>query len=106
MVVSTLSHLLLCTKPHRDEMRGSHLPHAKFSWDPGGPSYTSRSSLATDLEKLGQPKSYLRYIHLPGLSSLPFLVVLMLILAPKHHLGKLDDTIPTRNGRELMEIWW
>ena len=28
-------------------------------WDPGGPSYISRSSTPIDLEKLGQPKSYL-----------------------------------------------
>ena len=59
-------------------------------WDPGGPSYSSGSSIPMDLEKLGKLKSYLDYIHLPGLSSLPFLVVLKLNLAPKHHLGKLD----------------
>ena len=59
-------------------------------WEPGGPSYTARSSLPIDLEKLGQLKRYLDYIHLPGLSSQPFLVILMLILAPKLNLGKLD----------------
>ena len=59
-------------------------------WDPGGPSYTSRSSVPINLEKLGQPKSYLYYIYLPGLSSLPFLVVLMSILAPKLNSGKQD----------------
>ena len=58
--------------------------------DPGGPSYTSRSSVPIDLEKLGQPKSYLDYIHLAGLSSLPFLVSLVLNLAPKLHLENLD----------------
>ena len=42
------------------------------------------------LEKLGNLKSYLDYIHLPGLSSLPFLVVLMSNIAPKLKLGKLD----------------
>ena len=42
-------------------------------WDPGGPTYSSRSSVPTDLDKLGKPKSYLDYIQLPGLSSLPFL---------------------------------
>ena len=59
-------------------------------WDPGGPTYSSRSSVPTDLEKLGKPKSYLDYIHVPGLSSLPFLVTVMLNLAPNNHLGKLD----------------
>ena len=34
-------------------------------WDPGGPSYTSRSSIPTDLDKLGKQKNYLDYIHLP-----------------------------------------
>ena len=59
-------------------------------WDPGGPAYSSRSSVATDLDKLGKPKSYLDYIHLPGLSSLPFLVTAKPNLAPSNHLGKLD----------------
>ena len=49
-------------------------------WDPSGPSYTSRSSVPTNLEKLGQLKSYLDYIHLLQLSSLPFLVVLVSII--------------------------
>ena len=56
-------------------------------WEPGGPSYTSRSSLPMNLEKSGQPKSYLDLLQL---SSQPFLVILVLILGPKHHLGKLD----------------
>ena len=30
-------------------------------WDPGGPSYTSRSSIPTDPEKLGQLKSHQDY---------------------------------------------
>ena len=60
-------------------------------WDPGGPSYSSRSSVSTDLEKLGNPKSCLDYIHLLELMSLPFLVTVMLNLAPKHQLGKLDQ---------------
>ena len=59
-------------------------------WDPGGPRYSSRSSVPMDLDKLGNLKSYLDYIHLPGLSSLPFLVAVMLNLAPNNHLGKLD----------------
>ena len=58
--------------------------------DPGGPAYSSRSSVPTDLDKLGKPKSYLDYIPLPGLSSLPFLVAVMPNLAPSNHLGKLD----------------
>ena len=59
-------------------------------WDPGGSSYSSRSSVPTNLDKLGKPKSYLDYIHLPGLSSLPFLVSVKPDLAPSNHLGKLD----------------
>ena len=59
-------------------------------WDPGGPTYSSRSIVPTDLDKLGKPKSYLDYIHLPGLSSLSFLVAVKLNLAPINHLGKLD----------------
>ena len=59
-------------------------------WDPGGPSDTSISSFPIILENLGQPKCYLDYIHLQELSSQPFLVILVLNLAPKHHLGKLD----------------
>ena len=31
-------------------------------WDPGGPTYSSRSSVPTDLDKLGKPKRYLDYI--------------------------------------------
>ena len=66
-------------------------------WDPGGPSYTSRSSIPIDLEKLGHLKSYLDYIHQPGQSSQPFLVILMLILAPKPYLSK-------RVWSQIMEI--
>ena len=59
-------------------------------WDPGGPSYTSRSSVPISLEKLGQLKSFLGYIHLLTSLSQPFLVMLMLNQAPKLHLDKLD----------------
>ena len=59
-------------------------------WDPGGSTYSSRSSVPTNLDKLGKPKSYLDYIHLPGLSSLPFLVAVKPNLAPSNHLEKLD----------------
>ena len=59
-------------------------------WDPGGSTYSSRSSVPTNLDKLGKPKNYLDYIHLPGLSSLPFLVAVKPNLAPSNHLGKLD----------------
>ena len=31
-------------------------------WDPGGSTYSSRSSVSTNLDKLGKPKSYLDYI--------------------------------------------
>ena len=61
-------------------------------WDPGGPTYSSRSSVPTDLDKLGKPKSYLDYINLPGLSSLPFLATVMPNLALNDQLGKLDCT--------------
>ena len=59
-------------------------------WEPGGPRYTSRSSFPINLEKLGKLKIYLDYIHLLELPSQPFIIVLVLILAPKHHLGRLD----------------
>ena len=62
----------------------------KKLWDPGGSAYSSRSSVPTNLDKRGKPKSYLDYIHLPGLSSLPFLVAVKPNLAPSNHLGKLD----------------
>ena len=68
----------------------------KSLWDPGGPSYSSRSCVPMDLHKQGTLKSYLDYIHLPGLSSLPFLVILMLILAPNDHLGKFDHMVSFR----------
>ena len=64
--------------------------HVQRLWDPGGPTYSSRSSVPMDLDKLGMLKSYLYYIHLPGLSSLPFLVTVMPNLAHSNHLGKLD----------------
>ena len=59
-------------------------------WDPGGPSHSSRSIVPTDVDELGKLKSYLYYIYLPGLSFLPFLVTVMLDLAPNNHLGKID----------------
>ena len=51
-------------------------------WDPGGPTYSSRSSIPMDLDKQGKLKSYLDYIHLVELLSLPFLVTVMPNLAP------------------------
>ena len=65
-------------------------------WDAGGPTYSSISSVPMDLDKLGKPKSYLDYIHLPGLSSLLFLVTVMLNLARNSHLGKLDHMVNFR----------
>ena len=59
-------------------------------WDPGGPTYSSRSSVPTNLDKLGKPKSYLDYIHLPELSPLPFLVAVKPNLASSTNLEKLD----------------
>ena len=59
-------------------------------WDPGGSTYSSRSSVPTNLDKLSEPKSFLHYIHLPGLSSLPFLVDIKPNLASSNYLEKLD----------------
>ena len=59
-------------------------------WDPRGPTYSSRSSVPTDLDKLGKPKSNLDYIPLPGLSSIPFLVAVKPNLAHNNQLGELD----------------
>ena len=58
--------------------------------DPGGSTYTSRSSIPTNLDKLGKPKSYLDYIHLPVLPPLPFLVAVKPNLTSSNHLEKLD----------------
>ena len=69
--------------------------------DPGGSTYSSRSSVPTKLDKLGKSKSYVDYIHLPGLSSLPFLVTEKLNLAPNNHLGKLDPMGSFRYLRRL-----
>ena len=60
-------------------------------WDPGGPTYSSRSSVPTNLDKLGKPKSYLDYIHLTGLPSLPFLVDIKPNIASSNHLEQLDQ---------------
>ena len=59
-------------------------------WDPGGSNYSSRSSVPTNLDRLGKPTSYLDYIYLPGLSPLPFLVALKPHLASSNHLEELD----------------
>ena len=59
-------------------------------WDPGGSTYSSRSSVPTNLDKLGKPKSYLAYIYLPGLPPLPFLVIVKPNLASSNHLEELD----------------
>ena len=64
-------------------------------WDPGGPSYTSRSSVPMDLDKLGRPKSYLDYIHLPELLSLPL---------PSHCNAKSSSQKPTREVRPYGEL--
>ena len=64
--------------------------HVQRLWDPGGPINSSRSSVPVDLDKLSHLKSYLDYIHQPKLLFLPFLVAVMLNLAPNNHLGKLD----------------
>ena len=86
-------------------MRGAHGSNSKILsewdpgptyvvqrlWDPSGLSYTCKLGIPINLEILGRPKSYLDYIHLLQLSSQPFLVVLVLNLAPKLHVGKQDN---------------
>ena len=59
-------------------------------WETGVPIYSTRSSVPMDLNRLGNLKSYLDYIHQQGLLSLPFLVAVMPNLAPNSQLGKLD----------------
>ena len=49
--------------------------HDGFHWlKDGACGGGACGSGATHLDKLGKPESYLDYIHLPGLSSLPFVV--------------------------------
>ena len=81
-VFQVASHTMKCAHGSINEILFEWDPGPAYLvqrlWDPGGPSYSSQSSVSMDLENLGKPKSYLDYIHLPGLSSLPFLVVLKL----------------------------
>ena len=65
-------------------------------WSPGGPSYTSRSSVPTHLENPGQLKSYLDYIHLHKLSSQPFL--------PSHLNVKSSSQSQPREARPYGEL--
>ena len=77
---------------HRKELTNVHTKWVLvliFRWFLSS-SFYSRSSVPTDLDKLGKLKSYLDYIHLPGVSSLPFLVAVMPNLASYIQLGKLD----------------
>ena len=60
------------------------------AWDPGGPSYSSRSSVPMDLDKLINIKKIPRLYPHTGLSSLPYLVAVILVLAPNNHLGNPD----------------
>ena len=64
--------------------------------DPGGPSYTSRSSFPVNLENLGQPKSYLDYIHLLASSSQPVL--------PICHSAESSSQTPPREARSYGEL--
>ena len=93
-VFQVTSHTMRCAHGSINEIQMEWDPGPTYVvqrlWDPGGPTYSSRSSVPTDLDKLGKLKSYLDYTHLPGLSSLPFLVAVMPNLAPSNHLGKLD----------------
>ena len=66
-------------------------------WDPGGSTYSSRSSVPTNLDKLHMPKSYLDYIHQPGLPPLPFLVAVKPNLACSNHLEKLNCMVSFRH---------
>ena len=45
----------------------------------GGPTYSSRSSVPTDLDIMGKAKNYLDYIYPEGLSSIPILVAVVQI---------------------------
>ena len=104
MVINLRSYMLVVFQATLCTMRCTHGSIAKILmewdprptylvqriWDPGGQTYSSRSSVPTDLDKQGNLKSYLDYIHLPGLSSLPILATVMPNLAPNNHLGKLD----------------
>ena len=88
------SHTMRCTHGSINKILMEWDPGPTYDvqrlWDPGGSTYSSRSSVPTNLDKLGKPKSYLDYIHLPGLSPLPFLVAVKPNLASSNHLEKLD----------------
>ena len=87
-VFQVVLHTMRCVHGSKNEILSEWDPGPTYAvHNPGGPRYTSRSSIPPTLEKLGQPKIYLDYIHQPGLSSQP---VLMSILAPKLYLRKLD----------------
>ena len=71
-VFQVTSHTMRCVHGSINEILMEWDPGPTYVvqrlWNPGGPTYSSRSSVPTDLDKLGKPKSYLDYIHLPGLS--------------------------------------
>ena len=104
MVINLRSYVLVVFQVMSCTMRCAHVSIAKILmkwdpgptylvqrlWDPGGPTYSSISSVPTNLDKLGKLKSYLDYIHLPGVSFPTFLVAVMMNLAPNNRLGELD----------------
>ena len=79
VVIQVVSHTMRCAHGSIAkillEWNPGPIYHIQRLWDPGGPTYSSRLSVPMDLDKLDDLKSYLDYIHLPGLSSLPFLLV-------------------------------
>ena len=93
-VSHVVSHTMRCVQGSINKILMEWDPGPTYDvqrlWDPGGPTYSSRSSVPTNLDKLGELKSYLDYIHLPGLSPLPFLVAVKPNLASSNHLEKQD----------------
>ena len=59
-------------------------------WDPGGPSYTSKTSTIVIPPIQGNLKQYLDHFQCLALISHPFLVILVLHLVSRLHLEKLD----------------
>ena len=64
-------------------------------WDPGGPSYTSRSSFTINLEKICKPTSYLDYIP-PTTTTIPSI--------PSHPNVDSTSQTPPREARPYGEL--
>ena len=93
-VFHVMSHTMRCAHGSINKILTEWDPGPTYDvqrlWDPGGSTYSSRSSVPTNLDKQGELKSYLDYIHLPRLSPLPFLGAVKPNLASSDHLEKLD----------------